>query len=612
MKKILVIITALVYAASGVSAQNQEGQNGLSPVLKNLYSTIDADAPASVAARPLIGVSATGGGSKAMANSTYIQAILKAGGIPVIIPQETTTEELRVFVKSIDGLLMTGGEDIDPKYYDTPLSELTEEINAVRDIADMTLIKLAYDRNVPMLGICRGIQTINVALGGTLYQDVPAEFHPQGERVKHRRDKGETGSFFHDVAAVEGSEFAAVTGKGVCSALTSHHQAVKEIAPDFKATGFSSDGMVEAIEAYPCHPVLAVQFHPEVTPDNETCNAIFTHLVNKAATYRKAREIHSRIITLDSHTDTAFELNSGGSLGKRGDYLVSLQKMDEGGLDAQYLAIYQRQGELDAESLKKAIDKVDNTIDLVLGDIAKYPDHCGLALSEEDVRRLKAEGKKAFLLGIENGYGIGNDLSRIRHFYDRGVRYMTLCHTYDNLICTTSNHPEPPATGLTKFGRKVVKEMNRTGMLIDLSHASMQSFYDALELSKDPIFCSHSSSKALCMHNRNLDDDQARALAAKGGVVQVCILSHYLNRDNKNASIVDAIEHIDHLVKVAGIDHVGIGSDFDGGGGVKGCNGDNDLINITVALLEKGYSEEDLEKLWGGNLLRLMNQVCGK
>ena len=186
---------------------------------------------------------------------------------------------------------------------------------------------------------------------------------------------------------------------------------------------------------------------------------------------------------------------------------------------------------------------------------------------------------------------------------------MTLCHTYDNDICDTSTDSKREWKGLSPFGEKVVKEMNRLGMMVDLSHASRETFFDVIELSEVPVICSHSSSKALCDHNRNLTDEQLRALAKNGGVVQVCLVSNFLNTKAEEACLMDFIEHIDHIVKVAGIDHVGIGSDFDGGGGVTGCNGANDMIQVTVKLLERGYSEEDIAKIRGGNLLRVMRVV---
>ena len=223
--------------------------------------------------------------------------------------------------------------------------------------------------------------------------------------------------------------------------------------------------------------------------------------------------------------------------------------------------------------------------------------------------RLKREGKKAFFIGIENGYAIGKDLKNIAKYKQMGVNYITLCHSYDNDIGHSSTHTEDATEGLTRFGREVVKEMNRLGIMIDVSHASEGTFWDVIKYSTQPIIASHSSSKALCDHDRNLTDEQLRALAKNGGVAQLCLLDAYINKNPKAASVCDAAEHLDHMIKVAGIDHVGIGTDFDGGGGLQGCKGDNDLINLTIKMIEKGYTEEDLRKIWGGNLLRVMKQV---
>ena len=286
--------------------------------------------------------------------------------------------------------------------------------------------------------------------------------------------------------------------------------------------------------------------------------------------------------------------------------------MEEGYLDSQFLAAFIAQKERDEVSSQKAVEKCTKMIERIYQDAEKYKDYCGIVLTEEDARRLKAEGKKAFFIGIENGYAIGKDIKNVKKYKDMGVQYMTLSHSYDNDICNSSSNTADASKGLTAFGRKVVKEMNKVGMMIDVSHVSEGTFWDVLKLSKDPVFASHSSVRALCDHDRNLTDEQLRALAKNGGVVQICIYGGYLTKDEKSASVDDVVRHIDHAVKVAGIDHVGIGSDFDGGGGVLGCNGDNDLINITVKLIEKGYSEEDIRKIWGGNFFRVMNQVINK
>ena len=342
---------------------------------------------------------------------------------------------------------------------------------------------------------------------------------------------------------------------------------------------------------------------------DEPSQKVVADLVSRAQLFAKAKDIHSRILSVDTHCDTPMGFSRGGSLIARTErQQVSIPKMQEGYLDAQFLAAFLSQGELTKEASKAAVEKCQNIISSIYAETAKYPELCGLAVTEADAIRLKAEGKKAFFIGIENGYGIGNDLSNIKKYFDQGVNYMTLCHSYDNAICNSSTHTADENKGLTAFGKKVVKEMNKVGMVIDLSHASMGTFWDVMKVSKMPVVCTHSGAKDVFFHNRNLNDDQLRALAKNGGVIQVCIFASYMSPDRTKTSIDDVVAHIDHCVKVAGIDHVGIGSDFDGGGGVIGCRGSNDMIMITVKLLEKGYTEQDLGKIWGGNWFRVMNK----
>ena len=232
----------------------------------------------------------------------------------------------------------------------------------------------------------------------------------------------------------------------------------------------------------------------------------------------------------------------------------------------------------------------------------------GLANTPADLRRLKAEGKLAIMRGIENGYAVGRDLSNVERFRRRGVVYMTLCHNGDNDICDSAARTNNEHGGLSTFGREVVREMNRVGMMVDLSHGGLRSFYDALELSSVPIVCSHASCRALCDHPRNLDDEQMKALAAKDGVMQVTLYPGFL-RLNGEATILDAMAHLDHAVEVMGIDHVGLGSDFDGDGGVPGLANASEVINYTRQLLRRRYSVEQIQMLWGGNFLRVMEKV---
>jgi microsomal dipeptidase-like Zn-dependent dipeptidase/gamma-glutamyl-gamma-aminobutyrate hydrolase PuuD len=514
-------------------------------------------------------------------------------------------------VAQLDGIVFTGGEDFAPAYFGEEEHEHLGEVNVNRDTYDLTLFKLASDRNIPTLGICRGLQLINVGMGGTLYQDLPSQ---KPSDINHRQQEAGTVAT-HSVSVVEGSLMHQILGEKEIQVNTFHHQAIKKLAPGLKIVGWANDSVPEMIEAYPNRQILGTQFHPEIFTANgdKLLGKLFQFLIGKAETFQKAKEIHSRILSVDTHTDTPLWFTRGAfSLGWRKSNQVSIQKMEEGYLDSQFLAAFLAQKELDAESSQKAVEKCQKMLEGIFADVEKYKDYCGIALTEEDARRLKAEGKKAFFLGIENGYGIGKDIKNIKKYKDMGVQYMTLCHSYDNDICNSSSNTADASKGLTPFGRKVVKEMNKVGMLIDISHASEGTFWDAIKYSKDPIFASHSSVKALCDHDRNLTDDQLRALAKNGGVIHICIYGGYLNKDAKAASIEDVVAHIDHAVKVAGIDHVGIGSDFDGGGGVLGCNGDNDMINITVKLLEKGYSEEDIRKIWGGNFFRVLDQVINK
>ena len=604
----------LALLAMGTLGNVQAQRKRVSPYaqkLEQLYTqTDDAQRPA-VGEKPLIGISLGYSDKKNSVNNTYINSVLMNGGVPYLIPVTDDVEVLRQIVAQLDGIIFTGGEDFAPAYYGKEEHEKLGEVNVTRDTYDLTLFKLATDRNIPTLGICRGLQLINVGMGGTLYQDLPAE---KPSDINHRQQEEGTVPT-HGVSVVEGSMMHQILGEKDIQVNTFHHQAIDKLAPGLKIVGWSNDSVPELIEAYPHRQIIGTQFHPEIFTANGDAlmGKLFKFLVNKADTFKMAKDIHTRILSVDTHTDTPLWFTRGNfSVGMRKGNQVSIQKMEEGKLDAQFLAVFLAQKERDEASSKKAVEKCHKMIEDVYADVAKYKDDCGIALTEEDARRLKAEGKKAFFIGIENGYGIGKDIKNVKKYKDMGVQYMTLSHSYDNDICSSSTNTEDASKGLTAFGREVVKEMNKVGMMIDISHVSESTFWDVMKLSKDPVFASHSSVKALCNSDRNLTDEQLRALAKNGGVIQICIYGGYLNKNPKAASVDDVVNHIDHAVKVAGIDHVGIGSDFDGGGGVLGCAGDNDMINITVKLIEKGYSEEDIRKIWGGNFFRVMNEVINK
>ena len=560
---------------------------------------------------PLIGVSASRGqNGGSIVSGTYIQAILKAGGKPVIIPVMTDGIVLRDIIKDLDGLVMIGGEDFDPLYYkEKAIDPDINDIDSIRDIYDLVLLKLATDRNIPLLGICRGEQAMNVAFGGTLYQDIPTQH--KDKSIKHSQSEPrDIGT--HTVSITKDSQLAKILEQTEISTNTYHHQAVKRVAPGFRAVGQTSDGIVEAIEAYPDRKMIGVQWHPEghIAGGDTTMLKLFKFIVSEAETFKKAKDLHSRILSIDTHCDTPLEFKRPGfNIGKRENNQVNIPKMEEGMLDAIFFAAYTGQGPRDKVSSQKAVNKIEGLIKSIHTQVENNKDICEIAYTAEDLTRIKKSGKKAIFIGIENGYGIGKDILNIARFKEMGVNYITLCHTRDNDICDTSSKSNHEWNGLSPFGKEVIREMNRLGVMIDVSHAGEKTFWDVINLSTQPIIASHSSVKALCFNDRNLTDKQMQAITKNGGVIQICLVDLFINKDRKKASLEDAVDHIDYAVRVAGIDHVGIASDFDGGGGVIGCNGSNDMINITVKLLERGYSDEDIAKIWGGNFLRVMSAV---
>jgi microsomal dipeptidase-like Zn-dependent dipeptidase len=240
-------------------------------------------------------------------------------------------------------------------------------------------------------------------------------------------------------------------------------------------------------------------------------------------------------------------------------------------------------------------------------------DKVALALSPDDLRRIRKTGRRIALIGVENGFSIGEDINNLRFFYDLGARYLTITHNGFNQLADSCNpNGKIPATkygGLSDFGRDVIREMNRIGMMIDLSHAAPQTVSDILALTKAPVIASHSGCRALCDVSRNLTDDQLIAIKKNGGTVQIVAYAGFLKTPEKDAALGDYVDHIDHAVKIMGIDHVGIGSDFDGGGGIPGFNDPSDCMNVTVELMKRGYSDRDIGKIWGGNLLRVWRKV---
>lgn len=555
--------------------------------------------------KPIIGISCSNSESSSSVSKSYCNAVTRSGGVAVMIPVTTDSTTLREVLSYLDGIIMTGGGDIHPSYFGEKMVPECGTPDATRDKYDIHLIKMASQQCIPMLGICRGEQLINVAFGGTLFQDLPSQY-PGDTLLQHRNVN-------HLVITDPTSWIASITGVDSFESNTYHHQAVKDIAPGFKVTGWSIDRVIEVIENVEGYPIWGLQFHPEkmMSRDNNApANRIFDFFIKKASTYRHAKELHRKIISIDTHTDSPLDFKGNYSIGYRGKYQVDIPKMQEGYLDAQYLACWVRQGELSSVGHQNAKKRIDDLIERIYQQVERNNDECGVARTANDIAQLKSEGKKAFLIGIENGYAIGKDLKYINEYHNKGVTYITLCHSLNNDICDSSSDKAGAKwNGLSPFGKEVVAEMNRLGILIDLSHASDATFWDVLNMSEVPVFASHSSSRAIYNCDRNLSDDQLRAIAETGGVVQACLVDEFLTANPKESNIEDFMTHLCHMIDVAGVDHVGIGSDFDGGAGIKGCNGDNDMIQITMRLIERGYSDEDIAKIWGGNFLRILTQA---
>lgn len=561
--------------------------------------------------RPVIGITGNYDNATCTLAEGYYQSVLQAGGIPFIIPPFEQTDNLKDVLDRIDGLIFSGGGDINPLLLnEQPVKEL-HSVCHVRDVQELLLARLAADRQIPMLGICKGIQIISAALGGELYQDIYTQMQ-EGTRIKHSQELDRKYPS-HTVNIVAGSILHTLFRNETIAVNSFHHQAVKTPPPGFRVSAMSEDGVVEAIESSEYKSVIGVQWHPECLEESPASNGdrstpLFRWLIGEAASFREAKRIHRRVISLDSHCDTPMFFHKNIDFASRDpQILVDLHKMTEGKLDATIMVAYLEQKERDEEALLAATAKANRILTQIEEMAARNCTLLDIAYTPADIARLKREGKKAIMLGIENGYAVGKDIANVEHFRRRGVVYMTLCHNGDNDLCDSAKGNGEHG-GVSSFGAEVIKEMNRTGMMVDLSHAAESSFYDALEISRTPIVCSHSSARALCNHPRNLTDDQLKALARKGGVAQVTLYHGFL-RTEGTATVMDAVEHLNHFVNVMGIDHVGIGTDFDGDGGVPGCASASELINFTRHLLRERYSESDIQKIWGGNFMRVMEMV---
>ena len=396
----------------------------------------------------------------------------------------------------------------------------------------------------------------------------------------------------------------------------------------------------------------------------------------KESSLEKAERIHEEVITIDTHNDINVKnFTDSVNYTQRLETQVNLPKMEEGGLDVTWLIVYTGQDTLTAEGYEKAeqnaMEKFE-AIHKLCEEIA--PDEIGLALTSDEVREILNLGKKVAMIGVENAYPMGTDLSKFEKYYDLGARYISLAHNGHSQFADSNTgeaDDEWLNNGLSDLGKSAINEMNRLGIMIDISHPSKEAMKQMIALSKAPIIASHSSARALCDHSRNLDDEQLMLLKENGGVVQTVAFSSYLNTEKNDAraaymktiyeqvadslgiewfersqfssltddqkesfmdnygkvkkigeklvegkadapeavNVADFVNHIDYMVDLIGIDHVGISSDFDGGGGIEGWNDASETFNVTLELVERGYTEEEIAKLWGENLLRVLDEV---
>ena len=611
--------------------------------------------------RPIIGITTNLGEKGAELARGYWQSIRRAGGIPMLLAPTDDEEEQEEQLLQLDGLLLSGGGDINPVLMgEDPVPEL-HGICPERDAYELRLCRRAHDKQIPVMGICRGAQVMAVALGGKVCQDIGRWKSEHGEpmTIKHSQDaprdcathfvtmeKDAEGHYATDLVDLFGAEQIAVN--------SFHHQAVTAPGPYMVVAARSADGVIEALKERDGERfLLAVQWHPECM---EEMAPLFEEFIEEAQLYGEALELHNRIQTLDSHCDTPMFFDqlkadfdqqvsrpmdaSPFNLQQRNEtVLVDAEKMNDGHLDETFMVAYIPQGPRNEEGYADARRQVEETYRRMDEMIEVTDDF--VQASAGQYKDVEADGRLLIHRGIENGYAIGRDLSLIEHYKDLGCEYITLCHNGHNDICDSArplkagcraegtypaaDEPAAEHNGLSDFGREVVREMNRVGMLIDLSHASEKTFYDVLEQSTKPVAVTHACCRAICDHPRNLTDDQLRAIAEKDGVVQCTMYHGFLTlppaddaTGNFGAEAITSsgrytpptlhtfIHHLEHMIEVCGIDHVGIGSDFDGDGGVPGLDHAGCMINITRELIARDYNEDDICKIWGDNFRRVL------
>lgn len=577
--------------------------------------------------QPVIGLTGNFADGDARLCEQYYMSVVRAGGTPVIIPPVADKDVIINTLDNIDGLVLTGGGDINPLWAGEEPSPRLHGINHMRDKAELLTVRLAYNRQIPMLGICRGIQTLVTALDGEVDQDIAESFaaaHGAGRAaaaaghslIKHSQD-ADRSEPTHTVRISRESVLYSLYKTETLAVNSIHHQAVRASGRRFSVSAKAPDGVIEAIESSEFKPFIGVQWHPEWL--GESGQVLFRWLVDRARDFYTAKDLHRRMLTLDTHCDTPMFFPQGIHFDQRDPrILVDMHKMAEGHQDAVIMAAYLPQPKLGETFSSKVAFKVDGPLqyaDLIFDKIEEIVNannrYLSIARTPSDLYEDKRKGRRSIMLGIENGLALNHDISNVRYFARRGVVYITLCHNGDNDICDSARGCNTHG-GVSRFGEQVIKEMNRCGIMVDLSHAGEKSFYDALSISSKPIVCSHSNCKALCDVPRNLTDDQLRALAKHGGVAHITLYHGFLRNDSQEATVMDAIAHLEHAIDIMGIEHVGLGTDFDGDGGIRGLADSSELINFTLHLLRRRYSERDIARIWGGNWLRVMAQVQSK
>lgn len=593
--------------------------------------------------RPVIGIVTNFADQDVTIREVFHKQVIDAGGTPLLIPPTTDTQVIVNILNRIDGLLLTGGADVNPLWEGEEPIRNMGSINNKRDLSELLTTRLAYNRQIPIFAVCRGLQVLAIALGGKVQQHIYDPYIvEETEEKKLARMKSVTtlrpANLKHDQSASfkEPTHSIKIAPDSVLYFIykqekifvnSFHHQAVSMPGNRFKVTAYAPDGVIECMESAEFKPIMGVQWHPEWL--EEDGQKLFKWFVNEADSFRTAKQLHTRILTLDTHCDTPMFFPQGVDFAKRDPrILYDLHKMTEGHQDAVTMAAYLPQprigetfsSKIDVEGLKRFnpeltdvlnnltptsyANLIFNKIEKIVKDNNRY---LSIARTPSDLYEDKRKGRKSIMFAIENGLALEGDLANVKYFAQRGVTYITLCHNGDNDICDSARGSNLHG-GVSKFGAAVIREMNRNGIMVDLSHGAEKSFYDALEISSQPIVCSHSNSKALCNVPRNLTDDQLRALAKKGGVAHITLYHGFLRKEG-TASVLDAIAHLEHAISIMGIDYVGIGTDFDGDGTVCGMADASEMINFTRHLLARKYSERDIEKIWGGNWLRVMAQV---